>query len=369
VGLFPASELDDAWCLLDRAGTPVWAGVVRGQAMLLKGQVPGSGLACVRCAWRRLVHSAVGLPEDASLGHVPTAVGAAVIAQELFQHVSADYQARLAEGVVVDLTRLSIWRTAVDPDPSCPSGSHANDPVTPVVPARRGRFPGVVSATRCFGPLISSSPRGLDQGPLVALRLRVNPPGRPAPAAKGEERGVVVASTEQSARYEAALLAVETTVPVSDRAVLGVGPTATVALGRALCRWAADRLPDGWSAAPGDGADGPGSDDDPHGGVRYQRHPSGLWRALVDDGGRWMVGTDRNDVAEQARLVAQAHRQLPAVDRDALIPAAGGRSAEERSVRDRAERLGLCWREVTLPPLMAPHVVGVAVAPRPPAGT
>jgi len=130
---------------------------------------------------------------------------------------------------------------------------------------------------------------------------------------------VVVASTEQSARYEAALLAVETTVPVSDRAVLGVGPTATVALGRALCRWAADRLPDGWSAAPGDGADGPGSDDDPHGGVRYQRHPSGLWRALVDDGGRW--------------------------------------------------RLGLCWREVTLPPLMAPHVVGVAVAPRPPAGT
>ncbi|WBB77305.1 hypothetical protein O7606_13445 [Micromonospora sp. WMMD882] len=370
VGLFAASELDDAWRLLDRAGTPVWAGVVRGQAMLLKGQVPGAGVACVRCAWRRLVHPAVGLPEDASLGHVPTAVGAAVLAQELFQHVGADHPARLTEGVVVDLTRLSIWRTAVDPDPSCPGGSHATDPVTPVTSARRGRFPAVVSAARCFGPLVSSSPRGLEQGPLVALRLRVNPPGRPAPAAVGEERGVVVASTGQSAREEAALLAVETTVPVPARAVLGVGPTAMVALGRALCRWAADRLPDGWSsAAPGVGADGPASDDDPLGGVRCQRHPSGLWRALVDDDGRWVVGTDRDDVVERARLAARARRQLPSVDPDAIVPAAGDRFVEDRSVRDRAERLGLCWQEVTLPPLAAPHLVGVTVTPDPPAET
>ncbi|MEV4494184.1 hypothetical protein AB0J84_00540 [Micromonospora arborensis] len=369
VGLFPASEIDDAWRFLDRSETPAWAGVVRGQAMLLKGQVPGSGLACFRCAWRRLVHPAVGLPEVASLGHVPTATGAAVLAQELFQHVSAEFSARLAEGVVVDLTRLSIWRTAVDPDPSCPSGSHATDPTTPVVPARRWQFPGTISAARCFGPLISCSPRGLDQGPVVALRLRVNPADRPAPAAQGEERGVVVASAEQPAREEAALVAVETTVPVPDRAVLGVGPTAAAALGRALCRWAADRLPDGWSAGPADRAGGPTSDDDPDAGVRYQRHPSGLWRALVDDGGRWVVGTDRDDVAERARLIAQARRQLPSVDRDALIPAAGGRPVEDRFVRVCAERLGLVWQEVRLPPLVSSQLVGLAVAPRPPAGS
>ncbi|WP_433687807.1 hypothetical protein ACQP0I_02495 [Micromonospora carbonacea] len=375
VGLFSAAELDAAWRFLDRAGAPAWVGVVRGQAMLLKGQVPGSGLACVRCAWRRLVHPAVGLPENASLGHVPTAVGAAVIAQELFQQVGAGDQARLAEGVVVDLTRLSIWRTAVDPDPSCPAAPHATDPPAPVVPARRQPFPGVVSAARCFGPLISCSPRGLDQGPLAALRLWVNPAGRPAPAAQGEERAVVVASAEQAARDEAALLAVETTAPMPGPAVLGVGPTVTAALARALCRWAADRLTDGWSEDIGAGADGPAPDVLARGVVRCQRHPSGLWRALVGDGDRWTVGTDRDDAAGRAWLLAQACRQLPSVDPGALVPAAGGRPAGDRFVRDCAERLGLRWWEEALPPLVTPHVVGVAVAPDravappPPAGT
>ncbi|MBN0043329.1 hypothetical protein JS756_04295 [Streptomyces actuosus] len=245
IGIVPPGTAPEAWRLLDRAeaaGAGAWVGLVQGQALLLKGQMPGSGRACVRCAWRRLAHRAVALPGTAGLGTVPVSVAATVLAQELFQYVAAGDDGVLGEGVVVDLTRLSIWRTAVDPDPGCPG--HGVHPAGPGGLAARGgsRFPESVFGARCFGPLFSCAPEQLPQFPLTALRVRLNPPGRSEPAGSADGP-VVVAETMADARAEAAITAVEATLTApggdgADGSAVGVGRDAHAALTRALLHWA-----------------------------------------------------------------------------------------------------------------------------------
>ncbi len=379
VAVFAPEESDLAWRLVDRAaadGVGAWVGVVRGQAMLLKGQLPGSGLACVRCAWRRLVHTATALPSVDGLGHVPTSVAAAVLAQELFQWVGGADPTRLSEGVVVDLTRLSVWRTAVDPDPTCPA-----DHGPSVLGARGGTFPEVVFGARCFGPLVSCSPGDLTQLPLAALRLRCNVPGRDGPAAAGDGP-VVVARTVPVAREEAVLLAVEASL--AGRSVVGVGRDRAEAVGRALVRLAETTGLDGWTPAsepaPADPAGLAGLVDDlPE--VRLRHHPSGLWQAIVgsvgsvgsDDGAAPSAGLDAAHARERALLRAIAARQLP-VPATEIEPAPGtfssadasaasaGSQVQDDSGRDLtacAAALGLACRPLPLPPLVSAHLVGV----------
>ncbi|GLF96712.1 hypothetical protein [Streptomyces yaizuensis] len=251
IGVFGPGEESAAGEFLDRAdalGQGAWAGLVRGQAMLLKGQSPGSGSACVRCAWRRLAHRAAALPPSDGLGHVPVSMAASVLAQELFRYVAVGDTGVLGEGVVVDLTRLSVWRTAVDPDPGCPGHSTHIASASAPAPARGGSgFPESVFGARCFGPLFSCAPEELPQFPLTALRVRLNPPGRSGPTGSADGP-VVVAESMAEARAEAALTAVEETVPVPPGTIAGVGRDPGEALARALLRWADTAL------APADAA-------------------------------------------------------------------------------------------------------------------
>ncbi|MFP8940327.1 hypothetical protein ACLIYM_02660 [Streptomyces fenghuangensis] len=374
VGLFPPAAEEEAWRFLDRAeaaGTGAWAGLVSGQALLLKGQLPGSGRACVRCAWRRLAHQAVALPPSTGLGHVPVSVAATVLAQELFQYVATGDDGVLGEGVVVDLTRLSIWRTAVDPDPGCPGhGFHTG---APSGPAAGGRFPESVFGARCFGPLFSCAPEQLPQFPLTALRVRTNPPGRTRPT--GSAHGpVIVAESMADARAEAALTAVEATLPEAEGApgtAAGVGRDGDQALARALLHWA-DRALDDTCAErrPADArseralrlAELAGPDVD----TRTERHPSGLWRTRVDgaEGTVTRTGFTPDQAEERALLTALARDQLSAEDAREAVPALPSETAPDaRSVRSVAVALGLLRREVALPPLVAGELTGVVLAP------
>jgi hypothetical protein len=383
IGVFPPGAEQEAWRFLDRAeeaGVGAWAGLVSGQALLLKGQVPGSGRACVRCAWRRLAHRAVALAPHTGLGHVPVSVAATVLAQELFQYVAAGDDGVLGEGVVVDLTRLSIWRTAVDPDPGCPGhGVHTGVPGGAVA---RGRFPESVFGARCFGPLFSCAPEALPQFPLTALRVRLNPPGRSAPAGSADGP-VVVAESMADARAEAALTAVEATLPQPDGAVVGAGRSEAQALARALLRWA-DSAPDdaSWTEAPpGEPRSeravrlaGPARTDLT---VRTGHHPSGLWRTRVSGpaGTATRTGLTAGQAEERALLAALAHGQLDPRDAEAAVAAlpsgaadagAADLGAVDLGVADGiAAALGLVRREAALPPLVAGELVGVALTAGP----
>ncbi|MFI0905844.1 hypothetical protein ACH4TE_20270 [Streptomyces sioyaensis] len=377
LGVFPPGEEEDAWRLLDRAealGSGVWAALVRGQAMLLKGQVPRSGRACIRCAWRRLAHRAVELPQSDGLGHVPVSVAATVLAQEVFQYVAGGDEAVLGEGVVVDLTRLSIWRTDVDPDPGCPGHAVHAGPADPsIVPAarRRTRFPESVFGARCFGPLFSCTPEQLPQFPLTALRLRINPPGRSAPT--GSAGGpVIMAESVADARAEAALTAVEATLPPEGDAVVGVGQDSGEAGARALLRWAdtalADTAPDDAGAERRQGtvrsersralAELAGRDVD----ISTERHPSGLWRARVD-GTVTRTGFDPDQAEERALMAALALGQLGQGDGVTAVTAWTGAVPAEHRVHEVAAALGLAWREAALPPLVAADLTGIVLAP------
>ncbi|RXS86840.1 hypothetical protein EST92_04690 [Streptomyces sp. TM32] len=382
IGVFAPGEEADAWRLLDRAealGSGAWAALVRGQAMLLKGQVPRSGRACVRCAWRRLAHQAVELPPSDGLGYVPVSVAATVLAQEVFQYVAGGDDAVLGEGVVVDLTRLSIWRTDVDPDPECPGHAVPAGPADPsVAPAvgRRTRFPDSVFGARCFGPLFSCTPEQLPQFPLTALRLRINPPGRGEPTGSADGP-VIVAESVADARAEAALTAVEATLPTSGDAVVGVGKDSAEARARALLRWADSALAD---AAPDDAAPDDAGAERREGTARSERaralaelaggdvelstarHPSGLWRARVD-GTVTRTGFDPDQAAERALLAALARGQLGHGDHVTAVTAWTGTVPEERRVDEVASALGLAWREPALPPLVAADLTGIVLTP------
>ncbi|MBM4794914.1 hypothetical protein HXP44_23305 [Streptomyces sioyaensis] len=377
IGVFAPGEEEDAWRLLDRAealGSGAWAALVRGQAMLLKGQVPRSGRACVRCAWRRLAHQAVELPPSDGLGYVPVSVAATVLAQEVFQYVAGGDDAVLGEGVVVDLTRLSIWRTDVDPDPDCPGHALPAGPADPsLAPAagRRTRFPDSVFGARCFGPLFSCTPEQLPQFPLTALRLRINPPGRGEPTGSADGP-VIVAESVADARAEAAVTAVEATLPTSGDTVVGVGKDRAEAGARALLRWADAALDD---AAPDDAgaerregtarseraralAELAGRDVE----LSTARHPSGLWRARVD-GTVTRTGFDPDQAVERALLAALARGQLGHGDDATAVTAWTGTVPEERRVDEVASALGLAWREAALPPLVAADLTGIVLAP------
>lgn len=382
IGVFSPGEEDDAWRLLDRAealGSGAWAALVRGQAMLLKGQVPRSGRACIRCAWRRLAHQAVELPQSDGLGHVPVSVAATVLAQEVFQYVAGGDDAVLGEGVVVDLTRLSIWRTDVDPDPECPGHAvHAGSADPSIAPAarRRTRYPESVFGARCFGPLFSCTPEQLPQFPLTALRLRINPPGRDEPT--GSAGGpVIVAESVADARAEAALTAVEATLPPEGEAVVGVGQDSDEARARALLRWADTALD---NAVPDDAALDDAGAERRQGTVRseraralaelagrdvdisIERHPSGLWRARVD-GTVTRTGFAPDQAEERALMAALALGQLGQGDDVPAVTAWTGTVPAEHRIDEIASALGLAWREAALPPLVAADLTGVVLAP------
>ncbi|SEO90032.1 hypothetical protein [Amycolatopsis saalfeldensis] len=363
VGVFATGEEDLGFALADRAaaaGTGAWLGLVRGQAMLLKGQRPGSGTACVRCAWRRLVHAVVALPPSEGLGHTQVSVAGAVLGQELFQHVATGRADRLAEGVVVDLTRLSIWRTAIDPDPGCPAADvHRDDPEPE---ARQGKFPDVVFGARCFGPLVSCSPKQYRQLPLAVVRLQANPLGRTEPAAPGDGP-LIVAETMAAARHEAVLLAVRETVSgqgIAPGTPVEVGLDPAEALGRALVRHAETHLAEGW--APAEPAP------ERHARARLaslagevpavtvESHPSGLWRATVG-GHRPLAGLDAEHAEERALLSVLGATQL-GDEETAPVPAAGRAAADPDRI---CSALGLSPRPVVLPALVSGHLAGVAL--------
>jgi len=364
VGVFAADEADQAFALADRAagaGLGAWLGVVRGQAMLLKGQLPGSGTACLRCAWRRLVHAAVALPASDGLGHTHIALAGAVLGQELFQHVATRELERLTEGVVVDLTRLSVWRTAVDPDPTCPAADvHRGDPAAEA--RKNGRYPEALFAARCFGPLVSCSPGRYRQLPLAVVRLESNPAGRDAPVAHGDGP-LVVGETMADARHEAALLAVRAAVAGSTAGHVDAGTERAEAVGRALLRWAGARLREGWSPADPDAA---AADRARLAGlagslppVALEAHPCGLWRATAA-GGRPLTGLDAQHAHRRALLTALGAAQLPG-ETDAPVPAVGPRQPGTADPERICSSLGLTVRPVGLPPLVAGHLIGVAL--------
>ncbi|MEU6176550.1 hypothetical protein [Streptomyces coeruleorubidus] len=372
IGVFPPGAQDDAWRFLDRAealGCGAWAGLVRGQAMLLKGQVPGSGSACVRCAWQRLAHQAVELPPSEGLGHVPVSIAATVVAHELFRYVAQGDAAVLHEGVVVDLTRLSIWRTAVDPDPHCPAhATHAGPAsLTTAAPVRgRAGFPESVFGARCFGPLFSCAPEQLAQFPLTALRVRVNPPGRTEPTGSADGP-VVVAESVTDARAEAALTAVEAALPTAGGAVVGVGRDSGEALARALLRWADTALDD----VCAERREGPlrseraaelaglaGADVD----VSTERHPSGLWRTVLN-GTVVRTGFDAEQAEERALMAALALEQLGKVDDSEVAPAWPGTIPAVDRAGEIASALGLAWHDADLPPLVAADLAGIVLGP------
>lgn len=369
VGVFPPGDEGEAWALLERAesaGCGAWFGLVSGQAMLLKGQLPRSGSACVRCAWRRLAHHAVALPGSDGLGHVPVSVSAAVLAQELFQYIATGDAGVLDEGVVVDLTRLSIWRTAVDPDPGCPGHAvHTEAASAGVSRAGRGRsrFPESVFGARCFGPLFSCAPEELVQFPLAALRVRFNPPGRTAPTGTADGP-VVVAETVADARSEAALIAVEALLP-TDGTVVGTGRDTGEALARALLRHgdvSADDAGTQEHAGPlseqarklarlaGIGAD-----------VRTGRRPSGLWQSRVD--GITRTGFTPEQAQERALLAATAVEQLGPDEGAGSAAAWTGTIPPQRRAAEVAAALRLTWHEVGLPQLVADDLTGVVLTP------
>ncbi|WP_146259076.1 hypothetical protein [Streptomyces tateyamensis] len=361
VGVFGSEQTEQAFALADgaaAAGHGAWLALVRGQAMLLKGQLPGSGTACLRCAWRRLVHSAVGLAPVPGLGHTQVAVAAAVLAQELFQHAATGALDRLGEGVVVDLTRLSIWRTTVDPDPGCPADQvHRGDP--PPAP-RAGRFPDQVFAARCFGPLVSCAPGGYPQLPLTVVRLESSVPDRQEPAPGGAGQ-LLAAETMADARHEAVLLAVRSAVAGPDDLV-EVGTDRAEAVGRALLRRADREIGAGWSAA---GPEAGAADRDRWAAlagtlppVLLERHPSGLWRATVP-GHPPRTGLDAEHAQQRALLAALGAAQLPG--EAAPVPAAAARHPEPAVLAGLLDALGCSPRPVVLPPLVAAHLVGVAL--------
>ncbi|MET7640226.1 hypothetical protein [Streptomyces sp. NPDC005438] len=372
VGVFPPGAEEDAWRLLDQAetlGVGIWAGLVRGQAMLLKGQVPRSGTACVRCAWRRLAHQAVALPQPDGLGHVPVSVAATVIAQELFPYVAVNDRSVLGEGIVVDLTRLSIWRTAVDPDPGCPGHTvHAGvaDASATTSTGRRNRFPESIFSARCFGPLFSCTPEQLPQFPLAALRVRINPPGRTEPT--GTVDGpVIVAESVADARAEAALIAAESTLPTVDDIVVGAGRDLAEALARALLRRADTTLDD----VGAEDYEGPLrsararelaglAEQDFE--VRTKRHASGLWRAQVE-GASARAGFDPDQAEERALLAALATSQLGPQDGPRAVPVWTGAVPPERQAAEIAAALSLDWRETVLPPLVAADLTRIVLTP------
>lgn len=353
VGVFDADHTEAAFALADQASLGAWIAVVRGQAMLLKGQVPGSGTACLRCAWRKLVHAAVAVPPSVGLGHTQVSMAAAVLGQELFQYVATESADRLGEGVVIDLTRLSVWRTAIDPDLSCPAiDVHRDDPA-PI--ARPGKFPDVVFGARCFGPLVSCSPNSYRQLPLAAVRLRTNPPNRDEPRADGDGP-LIVAETMADARHEAVLLAVRDTV---DDGLTEIGQDRAEAVGRALVRFADTRLTAGWTSAQPPAVRrrlGGLAGDLPE--VRFESHPSGLWRATVH--GAPLAGLTAEHAEERALLAELGATQLDDAGLEDLpVPAA--RQPEGADLDRITEALGLTVRDVVLAPLVSGHLIGVAL--------
>ncbi|WP_431910806.1 hypothetical protein [Micromonospora carbonacea] len=384
VGVFNVDETDAAMALADRAdatGAAAWLGVVRGQAMLVKAHVPGSADACLRCAWRRLVHPAVDVAPLPELGHVPVALAGAVLAQDLFRHVSGAIGSQRrpsGEGVVVDLTRLSVWRTPADPDPTCPrcagwTGGSGADP-GPTAAAGPAPFPEATEPTerladrllgaRCFGPVTSCGPEALPQVPLAAVRPRLNPVGRPGPLGSAEGP-VVVAEDLPGARTEAMLYAVEQELRRDDDAAVGAGFDERQALGRALRHW--------WAAQPaGDWADRPVearrvtaslatlaalADHPP---VRLARRGDGAWRADTELSGSVIAATAESAV--RAALVGHLARgQFAEVAPGGLRVAVQPSGDDSPDPAEQASRAGLTWSRVAVRPLVDDLVVAVTL--------
>lgn len=378
IGVFEDAERALAWSdRLMAAGTGCWFGVSSGQAILLRAGLAGSNQACLRCAWRRLVHPAVGVSGPASLGPVHLAMAAAVLTQDLFRHVSGalrDGAASTAEGVVVDLTRLSIWRTPIAPDPTCPAAQvHGlGQGRDNRAPRSAGDFAKRQFRARCFGPVISCSAEELLQVPLAALQLRLNRIGRSEPVA--EVGGpVVVAEVSEAARHEAALIGVESELAAVHGDNVGAGVTLPEALTRAVCRWAARTGLDGWSEA----GEPDGVRDAvafltslPLGApaVRLACHPSGLWSAQVDD---TPVCVDLSPAsAAQAALLTWValRRQFPwhaAADIVAAVDRPAVRELGLDQVAACLAELKLEWSAVPAPALVSGDVVAVVLRSEP----
>lgn len=361
--------------------TGAWFGVVRGQAMLLKASLPGPGRPCLRCAWRRLVHAAVGVAEIAPIGLAPLSLAAAVLTQDLFRHVSGaagEGEPPETEGVVVDMTRLSVWRTAIDPDPSCPA-AELHGPVPAGAEAdplpRSGDLPTRLFRARCFGPVVSCLPERLEQIPFVALQLRLNPPGRAEPAA--ETGGpIVVARDHEAARREGALLGVESYLGAVHGTVVGAGEDPHEALVRALRGWAEGPGLTNWADADGieDSDAGVGqaraelhalrrlSPDPPD--IRLSKHPAGLWLARGDEL-PGVIDLNPYAAAEAALISAIARRdQFPGRPSEAIrtaVSQAARTMTDADSVLACGKKLGLGWRFVPVPRVIAGDLVAVAI--------
>jgi hypothetical protein len=387
VGVFNVDETDAAMALADRAdatGASAWVGVVRGQAMLLKAHVPDSADACLRCAWRRLVHPAVDVPPLPELGHTPVALAGAVLAQDLFRHVSGATGAQRrpsCEGVVVDLTRLSIWRTPADPDPTCPrcagwTGGRRIAPAATAAAAGSAPFPEATEpaerladrllGARCFGPVTSCGPEALPQLPLAAVRPRLNPAGRSGPL--GRVPGpVVVAEDLPDARTEAVLYAIEQELRRDDTVTaVGVGFDERQALARALRHW--------WLANPdGDWVDRPDearrvtaalatlADLAGHPSVRLAHRADGAWRASTEMSGPVIaptaVAAARGALVGHVAHAVQFADDTPGDLRIAVQPPQDG----DPDPAEQASAAGLGWSRSAVRPLVDDLVVAVAL--------
>ncbi|ASO20674.1 hypothetical protein FHR81_005558 [Actinoalloteichus hoggarensis] len=374
-------------------GRGSWLGLTRGQAMLLKAQIPGSDAACIRCAWRRLVHAATALPCAPGLGPVPVSIAGAVLVHDLFRHVSGAVGAGRppeSEGVVVDLTRLSIWRQPVDVDPTCDllgTAGHvgvtapAHDEASGSAPTSDPADWGGVLAERllsasCFGPVAACSPEDLPQLPLASARLRVNRPGRVEPAASVADV-LVVGENMPDVRREAGLLSLEAVLGVARHgASVGAGRDKSEALARAIRSWAQDVELTGWADPdPAEEPEAAAAEADVRRlreltesedlSVRLERHPAGLWRARVGATAP-VVDVAARPAIEAALLLAVARRTPPAEGEPAtpLSPAVSTYSADTEAL---LHTLNLHCSPLAPPPSAADIVTAVEVGVATPA--
>src|SRR5690606_18260520 len=138
--------------------------------LLIKGSRPGSG-PCLECAVRRCVYEPAGRAAPERLGVPATAIAAAVLAQDLFRFTTGVPGSEVfREAALVDLGKLSIWRTEVSAHPLCsscgpvavPTGSRSTPIAVPTEPQAASAAPfHPTLGGRCFGVVPAIGPEDL----------------------------------------------------------------------------------------------------------------------------------------------------------------------------------------------------------------
>jgi hypothetical protein len=201
-------------------GASAWLAEVIGDAILIKGNIAGTG-PCWECALRRGVYEPAGRPSPERLGAPALAMTTAILAQDVFRFLTGvPGAATVDEAAVLDLAKLSIWRNQVPRHPRCatcaahpaPAGDgaaagHAPGGLRPPdAPPERSQslapFHPMLGG-RCFGVLPSLGPEELLQLPLACCVARFKPAQQSGLVAVGQP--VAATDLEYAGAWEQAL--------------------------------------------------------------------------------------------------------------------------------------------------------------------